>query len=202
MAPGAELLAPHVRRRAERGVGIAATADECQGAVGAVRIEQQHVIARGRFAIRHHRERFDIERDPLDGVLAKGDAVRQHDRDRLADITHFRVGDHGLLERLELGQRLQPHADDRRTAGHIARRDDRVDAWHFQCSRSVDPANAAMRDRTAQNDCVKEAVRGEIVDIAAAAADEPQILSPLDRTADEGVLHDAAFIAATARGGA
>jgi hypothetical protein len=37
---------------------------------------------------------------------------------------------------------------------------------------------------------MEQAIRAQIVDILAAAADEPQILAPFDRAADEGIPHD------------
>ena len=54
--------------------------------------------------------------------------VGQHDGERLADVAHLVVGDHRLLERLELRQRLQPHRDDRHPARHVLGGDDRVHA--------------------------------------------------------------------------
>ena len=56
--------------------------------------------------------------------------VGQHHGDRLADVAHLVVGDHRLLERLELRQRLQPHRHDRRAARHVVRGDDGVHARH------------------------------------------------------------------------
>ena len=93
----------------------------------------------------------------LQRVLADRDAGGQHHRDRLADIAHLVVGDHRLLERLELRQRLQPHRDDRRAARHVGRGDDGVHARHLQRRGGVDRDEAAVRHGAAQDHGIEQA---------------------------------------------
>ena len=128
VALGAKLLAPDIGGGCKGLFDVAAGCGERHRAVGAGNIEEEPVASRGGRAIRHRRQRLDVEDDVLERVLADGDAVGEDDCHRLADIADVTVRDHRLLERLELRQRLQPHGDLRRTARHVLRRDDGVHA--------------------------------------------------------------------------
>jgi hypothetical protein len=97
-------------------------------------------------------------------------------------------------ERFELRQRLQPHRNDRRSARHVLGGDHGVDARQRERRRCIDRNDAAVGDRTAQDRRMEQAIGREIVHVGAAAAHEAQVLAPLDRGADEGVLHAAPFL--------
>ncbi len=58
----------------------------------------------------------------------------------------------------------------------------------------VDRADAAVRDRAAQDRRVQQIGAREIVDELPAPAQETRILEPLDRAADEGVAHGSAVL--------
>ena len=70
----------------------------------------------GSAPIRDRRQLLDVEVDRADTVLGQRGAVRQHDRDRLADIADAVGGDHRLQEPLRPGQRQQTQRDSRHRA--------------------------------------------------------------------------------------
>ena len=86
-----EALAADVGRARESGVGVAAHAGEREREIAACRLEQQDVVASRGGAVHDRRQRLDVERDRVERILGDGGAVRQHDRDRLADIAHLVV---------------------------------------------------------------------------------------------------------------
>ena len=115
-----EALAAGVRRVPERGFGVALLRRQRDDVIAAGRLEQQaFVLARGG-AIRHRRQRLDVEADRVERVFGQRRAVGHHHGDRLADVAHLVAGDHRLLIRLELGQQLLPHGDDRDFAQVLA----------------------------------------------------------------------------------
>ncbi len=187
--PGAERLAPGVGRLGERGVGVALAGIKGERAIGARRLKQQTLVLRRHVPVGKSRQILDLDGDVLQRILTDRDAGSEHHGKRLANVSHLVVGDHRLLERLELRQRLEPHGDDRWAAGHILRRDDAVHALDLQCCRSVDRLDAAVRHRAAQDHGVEQIRGSKIVDIGATPAQEAQILAPFHRRADERVLH-------------
>jgi hypothetical protein len=129
------------------------------------------------------RQRLDLQADRLDPVLGQSGAVGDDDCDRLAGIAHALCGDNRLTERLGRRRSLQPQRDTGQGAD-LGCGDDRVDAGDRQCRRDLDAADAAVRDRAAQDCGVQHAGAHEIADIFAAAAQKAQVLDPLDRAAD------------------
>ena len=75
----------------------------------------------------------------------------------------------------------------------ILGRDHAMHAGERACRRNIDRAQAAMGDRAAQDGRMQHFLAREVVDILPAAADEAQILEPLDRAADQKIcrLHAA-----------
>jgi hypothetical protein len=185
----AEGFAPGIRRIGKSRIGVAAHRVERERAVGAGAFEQQAFASLGNAPVGDRGQRLDLRRDRLQRVFADGDAVREHHGHRLSDIAHLAVGNHRLLERFELRQRLQPHRDDRSAAGHVARRDDCMHSRNLQSLGGIDGHNASVSHGAAQDDRMQQAFAAEVVDVFAAAAQEAQVFPPLDAAADEGILH-------------
>ena len=76
------------------------------------------------------------------------------------------------------------------TAPMLFRRDDGAHARYGKRGGRVEAANAAMRDRAAQDRRMQHALAPQIADKFAAAAQKAQILDPLDRAADIAVRPD------------
>ena len=147
---------------------------------------RQNIVLAGGLAIGHRRQRLDVDRDRLQRVLGERRAVGHHDRDRLADVAHLADGDDRLLVALELGQRLLPQRNVRHVAD-IGRRDHGVHARPRARRRRVDRADAAVRDRAAQDHRMQHFLADEIVDVLSAPGEKAEVLDALDRAADEGV---------------
>ncbi len=133
------------------------------------------------------RQRLDLDVDERQRVLGNGGRVGEHERDRLADVTHLALRYHRLRERLEIRQRLQPHGDARHAVAHILGRDHAVYARQGARARNVDRADAAVGNGAAQDRRVQHVAAREIVDILPPPAQKPQILEPFDRAADQRV---------------
>jgi hypothetical protein len=50
-------------------------------------------------------------------------------------------------------------------------------------------ADAPVRHRAAQDHGIEQSVRLEVIDVFAAAAQEPEVFPPFDGAADERILH-------------
>ena len=114
MPLGAEALAPDVGCVLECGGGIAEDRMELDGEIGALVLEQQRCVLRGRVAVGDRRQRFNIDVDQPERIFGDACAVGEHEGEHLADVAHLGLGDHRLPERFEIRQRLQPHGN----AGH------------------------------------------------------------------------------------
>src|SRR5262249_4659130 len=93
-------------------------------------------------------------------------------------------------DRLRIGRngRIRPAERDRGDRGtDIDARDHRAHAAHGACLASVDALDGAVREGAADERRVPLAGAGEIVQIAAAPAQETQILHALDRRPDVSV---------------
>src|ERR1051326_8998644 len=140
-------------------------------------------------AIRDRRQFFEIQDDRPDPVLGDRSAIRQNDRDWLADITHAIGGDHWLKKPLSPRQWEETQRDGRDRAD-LRRRDDGPNAGNKAHRIRVEIANSAMRDRAAQDGSVQHSLALQIAHKLASAAQKPQILDPLDRAADVTVRPD------------
>ena len=151
--------------------------------------EQRHAALGGR-AVGNRGERRDLDRDHLGRILGERRGFGDDHSQRLADIADLAGRDHRLLERDEGIELLLAERNGRHLAEvsfDVGRRDHGVHARACtRCSR-VDRNDAAMGNGAAQDHRMELAGARDIVDILALAAQEPQILDPLERAADEGV---------------
>ena len=184
---GAQALAPDVGRILECGCGIPAHRVELDREVAALVLEQERGVLRRRVAVGDRRQRLDVDLDQPERVLGDAGSVGEHDRQRLADVTHLAVRDHGLPERLEVRQWLQPHGDARHALAHVCGGDHEMHAGEPARPRNVDRADAAVGDGAAQDRRVQHALARDVVDVLPAPAQEAEIFQALDRAADERV---------------
>ena len=188
-----ESLATDIGRAREGGVRIAAHAGERHREIAAGSLEQQHVIAARPGAVHDRGQSLDVEHDRVERVLGGGRAVRQHERNGLADIADLAMGDHRLLERREGRRGFLPQRNGRdrgaQRSGDLRRGDHGLHPWPRACGTGLDRADAPVRDRAAQDHGVQQVVAYEVVDVFAAPAQQAKILDAFDRAADEGVAH-------------
>ena len=150
-------------------------------------LEQQRFASRRSVTIGHRRKLLDVDLDQAQRILGNAGTLREHERERLADVAHLRFRDHRLAERLEIRQRLQPHRHARHPIADVLRGDHAVYARQCQRRGHIEGADAAMGDGTAQDCRVQQALAAEIVDVLPAPAQKAQVLDPFDRTADERI---------------
>ncbi len=182
----AELLAPGIGGGAEDCVDIARIGGEHRGAIAVGSRDQHHISACRRVAIGNGGPMVDIEHDRLRRVLGALGAVGQHNGDRLADIADHGIGQHRLRKRCD--RRIRPSKrDGRDRPPDILRGHDGVHARHCQGRSRIDRTERPVRHRTAHDRGMPLPRSRQVVDVLAAPAQEPQILHPLDRAADEGI---------------
>src|SRR5581483_7259480 len=125
-----------------------------------------------------------------------GGAVRDDHGDRLADVAHLVRGNNVLRERLHLGNGIEADGHLGQGAGivrgKLARREHRVYARQAARGIGVYADDAPVRDLAAYDDGVQHARQMDVVDIAALAAQQPQVLDPLNRLSDEALGHRSA----------
>ena len=187
MPLGAKALAPDIGGVPECGGGITEDRMELDCEIGALVLEQQCCILRGRVAVGDRRQRFDIDFDQPQCILGNPGGIGEHEGEHLADVAHLGLGDHRLPERFEIRQRLQPHGNARHAVADILRGEHAMHAGKRAGGGNVDRADAAMGDGAAQERRVQHVLACEIVDILPAATEKAEIFEAFDRAADERV---------------
>ena len=149
-----------------------------------------------REAVDHGVERLVVDLDQL-GRLARGlRAVGDDEGHRIADMAHAAIG--------QRRPRRHDHRLDRRQARHVAQalgrkvgmRCRRARTPAQRCRRrNVDPLDDGMGMRRAQHVAVQAIRNRDVIDIAAAAGQEPRILEPAQRLADHLLLSAIAHVA-------
>ena len=90
----------------------------------------------------------------------------------------------GCSNGLNAGEEFLPQRNRRHRRADLGRGDDGVHAGRAQRRAGVDRADAAVRDRAAQDRGVQKIVAREVVDELAAPAQKAKVLDALDRAAD------------------
>jgi hypothetical protein len=136
-------------------------------------------------AARADRQLLVGDGDPLGGVLGDVPVGRHHHHDRLADVVDLAVGQRvagarrgQLRVRDEHGQRL------RERAGEVLVGVDGDQALDVEGGVHVDVDDAGVRVRAAHEGGGQRAA-ADVVEVAAAAGDEPGVLPPADRLAEQ-----------------
>ncbi len=158
LAADTEAPAKGLRRLGERLLDVAADKRHRrpdQGAVGAGRLDGQD---RGQILVGDHRE----ARGPARGVAGAG----RHGEDRLADIHHGALGEHGLVVAVRGGDLVDPR--------HVGGGEHADDAVHCPHGREVDRDEPGMRPLAEPKADMQQAVGlGGIVDVERRAGGMP-----------------------------
>ena len=145
------------------------------------------------FEIDHRRQGIDVDDDVGERVLGEMAALRHHHRQGLADMAHLVLGER------HLGAQVEGDAGDRRrrhqqrpglpVVAEIVGGIDGDDAGALARGGDVDPADASMGDRAAQERHMHHAREHDVVDEQRPAAQQPRILVALDRGAEISRRH-------------
>jgi hypothetical protein len=112
--------------------------------------------------------------------------IGEDDGDRLSDVAHHAIGDHGLLVRCGVMLVGPRHAERNFGEGwaDVLRGEDRVNSRHSQGGRSIKRPNLRVCDGASENDGVPLSLPPNVVDVFAAPAQKAAIFDALDRSAD------------------
>ena len=135
-----------------------------------------HVLDHGQGRVLHH--------DALDRVLGQVPALGGDHRDGLTHVAHLVEGERGKARGLD-GGRLGGRAHGLRRAGDVVARQHRHDSRQDQGGGGVDPHDAGVGVRRAQESGVEKPGRTVIVDVAPLPGQEPRILAPRHSRANE-----------------
>jgi hypothetical protein len=122
---------------------------------------------------------FDLDR--LGGVARRRERFGDHERHRLADMPHVTDGQHrarrvvprrpvAIVERRHAGEVAEA------VGAHVLAGRDEQHAGHRPRRRRIDPLDPRMRHRRPQHEGPRHPRQDDVVRIAPAAGDEPQIL--------------------------
>ena len=148
-------------------------------------VDERRAVGERRLRIGHGRQRLVLDLDELGGVLGRGAAGRDDDRDAVADVARLVRRERQVQRRLRVLGR-QPRA--RQAAvpllGEVVAGPGGDHVRVRKGRRDVDAADARVRVRAAHDGEVDHAGQAHVVDPLRLAADERQIFLALDRDAD------------------
>ena len=184
----------HVRRARERPVDLAVSHVELgDQVVGRVAMGRRRAVGQGCPAVRDRRQDVVVDLDQRRRVLGDIAVVGDDDGDRLADMGHLVVGERGPVAVLLVARARQ--ADDQPRGGQrrhqIGQRVDRVDARMRARRRRLDAVDGGVGVRAAEKRGLERPRQPNVVDEAAAPAQQRRILQPLDTDAEYVSAHPA-----------
>ena len=159
-------------------------------------MHERGALGQGSLRVGHRGQRLVLHLDELERVLGQVAAVRDDDRDALADVPYLvrRQAAPGVPRRVgaEVGHRIAQF-------GRLRARDHRVHAGCGLGLGGLDPYDPGVRVRAAQHGRVQSAGGDPVGDVAAAAEQELRVLDAADRLADPAPF--AGLVADGGRGG-
>ena len=151
--------------------------------VGPGFLVEQHAIVERRFRIGRVRQRIVVDGDQGGGVLGEVAVLRDHGRDRFADITHLPA-----RQRHELGGAVIGHiggrADRAPDGVDTRRREDTQNAGRVAGFGDIDAGDASMGPVAPAEGDMDRTGGLAVVRVAAPAGEQPRILAPLHPGAD------------------
>ena len=180
MPVNSEALAPHIIGSLEGRTRVAAP-DLYARCVGSRAVVDEHRAIACLLPIQHRRQVLDVGRDHAYGILREVRTGRHHDGHGLADITHLVRGQRQLQKMLESGHRGNARPDRLQHRFEFRMREYADNPGHGRRRSDVDAQNSSMRPRASKHRGVQHAIQMHIVDIAAAAGEEPRILASWER---------------------
>ena len=176
-----ELDFENVVRIRERGIQVAVIFLDRRG----LAIEAGEEAGRGFGAVDIGRLLVDLDEHGVGGVLGDIALLREHQRDRLADIADDALREDRLAVGLEPLHPREPEID-RRDVGHVRPGPHRRDALHRPRAFRADRGDPAMRGGRAYHPHVKLARRVAVVREPAPAGQQRPVLQAGDALADQG----------------
>ena len=141
----------------------------------------------------HRRQRIELDRDVGERVLGDVAAIGDDHGEGLAHVPHFVPGERhlGALVERDAGDRRRWHQQGSGLPiiAEVGRRIDRDHAGAAERGGRIDPPDACMRHRAAQERRVQEVGKIDIVDEQRPAAQQPRILVAPDRGAEIAGRH-------------
>ena len=138
--------------------------------------------------IDHMGQRVEIDLDHLQRILGQIAVGGQHGRDRLALEAGDPVG-HGKIIVLAQTRQGAEHGDRVGAPHHLLAGQHREDTRHGQGGTGVDPKDAGMGERVAQDRDMAHARIVAIIHEAAGAAQQALVFLARHAPADQAVLH-------------
>ena len=193
-----------VRRGRDGGLGVAVALGEIDQEVAlAMRVRVGRAGRERLAAVGRSRQLLDVQRDQRQRILGDVAAVRDHHRDRLADVSDLlaRQDERRDVRRKHRARKLQRQPVGGETRPQVRERVDRVHAGQRPRRAGVDGADQAVRGRAAQERGFKQAVRAEVVDEAAGAAQQRPVFDARHALADvRAALHSVLLATAAEMG--
>ena len=164
------------------------------GDIGAhVVVHARRSVGDGLFQIDDGGQLLEVEGDICKRILGDVAALRDHNRQHLADVPHLVLGKRHLGALIEdgAGDRRRRHQQrtGRPIGAEIRGGVDRDHAGAFTRGGNVDRADAGVRDIAAQERRVQHARKLDIVDEQRLAAQESGVLVAFDRCAEAACRH-------------
>ena len=168
---------------------IAAALPHVRGDIAAhVLVHASRGLGAGLFQIDDRRQRIELDGDVGQCVLGEIAALRQHDRQGLADVAHLAFGERHLraLVEDEPGDRRWRHEQRPRrpVRAEILRRIDGDDALARPRRGNVDRADRGVGEVAAQESRMQHAGKLDVVDEQRLTAQQPRVLVASDRSAE------------------
>jgi hypothetical protein len=140
----------------------------------------------GRFRVHHRRPRLVLDLDQVRRVARRRRALGGDGRHRGRRRAHHVVGEHRVRRHPHVGE--QPHDRHRAQVTHVGAGDDRGHPGGGPGAGGVEPDDAGVGVRAAEEGHVEQARRLEVVHEAAGADQEPAILDALPGAPDPAAV--------------
>src|SRR5438132_895911 len=174
------------------GRGLVAGLEDVADVVGALVPDRRRPGPCGLRRGRHRGEGLVVDLDEIGRVLGLCARLGDDERDRIADVSRavarepaVRAREHRRAVR---ALALQGHRH-RAQALDVGAREHREDPGRAQRRRRLDRADPSVRVHRAHDDRVRLAGHVDVVEVAPAAAQEPDIFDPLDTLSDTVLAH-------------
>ena len=136
----------------------------------------------------------NLQLDHLRGISGLCRCLGNHDRHRLADITHLVAGKDRTFRRRSIAavavlDQRAIHSNPKPCSLKIGKRENSPDPIAVARHLQIQTGDGAVGNRAAQNIGTQRAVWCDVVDIAALAGQEPDIFHPLNRLALAEFFH-------------
>ncbi len=135
-------------------------------------------------------QRLVIHVDEIEGVVRLVTRFRHRHRDRIANVADDLLGNRQVLADLQVRVRHQPAAGDRlQVPVDVLPGEHADDAWGSFRARGVDPFDARMRVRAAEDGRVHHAGQRDVVGVLRTARNQTRIFASADARSENSRAH-------------